>query len=40
MLKSLNELYGVKKQQNAHPALAHEVKTSHTGGSAFTGRIL
>ena len=30
MLKSLNELYGVKKQQNAHPALAHEVKTSHT----------
>ena len=30
MLKSLNELYGVKKQQNAHPAPAHEVKTSHT----------
>ena len=30
MLKSLTELYGVKKQQNAHPALAHEVKTSHT----------
>ena len=30
MLKSLNEIYGVKKQQNAHPALAHEVKTSHT----------
>lgn len=30
MLKSLNELYGVKKQQNAHPALVHEVKTSHT----------
>ena len=30
MLKSLNELYGVKKQQSAHPALAHEVKTSHT----------
>ena len=30
MLKSWNELYGVKKQQNAHPALAHEVKTSHT----------
>ena len=30
MLKSLNELYGVKKQQNAHPALAHEVKTYHT----------
>ena len=30
ILKSLNELYGVKKQQNAHPALAHEVKTSHT----------
>ena len=30
MLKSLNELYGVKKQQNAHPVLAHEVKTSHT----------
>lgn len=30
MLKSLNEIYGVKKQQNTHPALAHEVKTSHT----------
>ncbi len=30
MLKSLNEIYGVKKQQNTHSVFTHEVKTSHT----------